>query len=178
VTSVIHEAQAAEKTLRTEAHAAEQVVKQEANTISHEASNLKQGESAAVDAKQVEASAAAPAQEAKLAEANSGAAKVHGNSASSTEPSGNYTNTHESGKTYSGVGDKKRAADSGERIAAAHDDPLVSTEHAPAPDRATAYRREDKAIQANGGAGNTDKNYNKINSPGRKLNAKGVPEPE
>ncbi len=31
--------------------------------------------------------------------------KVHGNSKESTKPSGNYTNYHESGKTYSGVGE-------------------------------------------------------------------------
>jgi RHS repeat-associated protein len=94
---------------------------------------------------------------------------VHGNSANSNAPSGNYTNTHKSGKTYDGVGDKKRMDQSAKNVAKNNNDPVASQSWKGAPNKKTAYIREHKAITKHGGAGNTKKNYNVNNSPGKKL---------
>ena len=50
-----------------------------------------------------------------------------------------------------------------------HGDPVKRREHTKTINRRDAYIGEHKEIKANGGAGNKDKNYNKINSPGKKL---------
>ncbi len=95
--------------------------------------------------------------------------KIHGNSVKSQKPSGNYTNEHASGKTYSGVGDIERMNKSGKRIANQHSDPVVGQEFNPAANKKAAYIKEHIDIEKNGGAGNKAENYNKINSPGKKL---------
>ncbi|MET3982129.1 hypothetical protein ABIB62_004741 [Mucilaginibacter sp. UYP25] len=81
---------------------------------------------------------------------------------------GSYTNTHESGKTYSGKGGKKRSQQSGERVAKENDDPHVATDHSSADNDRQAFKDEDTRIENNGGHGNTDKNYNQRASPGKK----------
>jgi RHS repeat-associated protein len=94
---------------------------------------------------------------------------VHGNSVKSEKPSGNYEVTFESGKKYNGVGNKKRAEKSANLKATKNDDPVVLVEWAPASNKREALIKEDKDIKRNGGAGNTQRNYNIRNSPGAKL---------
>ncbi len=94
---------------------------------------------------------------------------VHGNSVKSEKPTGTYTNTHESGKTYDGVGPKKRMNQSAKKIKQEHNDPVVKQEHSQVKNRKDAYLKEHENIEKHGGAGNKEKNYNKNNSPGKKL---------
>ena len=98
-----------------------------------------------------------------------GKKEVNGNSASSKKPSGNYTNTHKSGKTYSGVGNEKRMNTSAKVKATKNNDPVVKQNYVSRPDKKTAYINEHLDIQRNGGAGNTQRNYNIRNSPGKKI---------
>jgi len=99
---------------------------------------------------------AAPALDISLStDVKTGAA--HGNSIDNQAPSGNYTNTHESGKTYSGVGLIERALASADRIAKAHNDPVVSTVWTTATNKREAYIQEHNDIEANGRAGNKAK---------------------
>lgn len=105
---------------------------------------------------------------ASLATQN-GRVQIHGNSADSQAPTGNYENTHRSGKTYNGVGDRKRMDQSADNIAKKNNDPVVKQKYRGAPNRRTAYIREHRGIKRNGGAGNTKRNYNVRNSPGKKL---------
>ncbi|MGH7241968.1 MAG: RHS repeat-associated core domain-containing protein, partial [Phycisphaerales bacterium] len=83
------------------------------------------------------------------------------------KPTGSYTNEHASGNSYSGKGSVDRMNKSARRIEKLHNDPVVSQEHAIAPDAKQAFIAEQKRIELNGGPGGTT--YNKINSPGKKL---------
>jgi hypothetical protein len=95
--------------------------------------------------------------------------ETHGNSTSSEKPSGNYEHKTESGKTYNGVGGEKRMEQSAKNIEKKYGDKVVSSEHTPAANKREALIKEHNAIEKNGGAGNKDRNYNQINSPGKKL---------
>jgi RHS repeat-associated protein len=86
------------------------------------------------------------------------------------EQTGSYTNTHETGKTYSGKGPGSRAKQSADRVSKQNNDPAKKTEWTPSKNNREAFKAEDKRIQKNGGANNPEKNYNKINSPGKKYN--------
>jgi hypothetical protein len=95
---------------------------------------------------------------------------INGNSTLSKKASGNYEIKFKSGKTYNGVGDKKRMEQSAKKLSTKHKDPVASKTHKTAKDKATAYKKEHKDITKNGGAGkNNGKNYNERNSPGKKL---------
>jgi RHS repeat-associated protein len=80
---------------------------------------------------------------------------------------GSYTNRHESGKTYSGKGDKVRMKRSANRIAKKEGDPVVSQDHTPAPNTEQSFVDEQNQIENNGGPGGNT--YNQRNSPGKKL---------
>jgi hypothetical protein len=95
--------------------------------------------------------------------------KTHGNSVDSEKPSGNYENTHESGKTYNGVGDEKRMNQSADKVAKENNDPVAKQNWEPAANKKDAYVKEQQGIEGNGGAGNTERNYNQRNSPGKKI---------
>ncbi|WP_192631136.1 RHS repeat-associated core domain-containing protein [Lysobacter sp. OAE881] len=86
---------------------------------------------------------------------------------SSKKPTGTYTNTHASGTKYHGKGTEDRMRQSAAEKAKEHNDPVVDSKHTPAASEREALKEEDRRIQADGGPGNN--NYNKINSPGRKL---------
>ena len=106
----------------------------------------------------------------------SGNMAIHANSANSTRPTQVYHHTFTDGngnfKTYTGVGDAngKRAWKSMNRIESKnpgwtyYDSKFTTTAN-----RANAYKVEQLMIKSNGGAGNKLKNFNKINSPGKKL---------
>ena len=85
---------------------------------------------------------------------------------------GSYTNTHKSGKKYHGKGDKERAAKSGKAKAKEHDDPLESTEWTKAENDREAFKQEserlDKDAEGDKKGHESDKNYNKRDSPGKK----------
>ena len=98
-----------------------------------------------------------------------GNSNVHGNSVNSSKPSGNYEHTFKSNKTYNGVGPESRMKASGKKLSTKYNDPVVKSTYKPAPNRRTSYIREHRGIQRNGGAGNTARNYNIRNSPGKKL---------
>ena len=87
----------------------------------------------------------------------------------SNKQPGSYTNTHVSEKTYSGKGPEARAKTSANRVAKDNNDPHKSTDWTPSKNTREAFKDEDKRIEKNGGAGSS-KNYNKINSPGKKYN--------
>ncbi len=95
--------------------------------------------------------------------------KIHGNSVDSPNPSGHYEIEFESGKTYNGVGPESRMNASANRISKANGDNVSSTSYSSTPNRREAYIGEHIGIQRNGGAGNVNRNYNKINSPGKAL---------
>ena len=79
---------------------------------------------------------------------------------------GSYTNTHQSGKTYSGKGDKARSQASGKRVEKATDDKHVATDHTAASSDRESFKDESRRIDANGGAGSSS-NHNQIESPGK-----------
>ncbi|MFC1225366.1 DUF6443 domain-containing protein [Pedobacter sp. BG31] len=81
---------------------------------------------------------------------------------------GSYTNTHKSGKKYHGKGSEERAQVSGVRVSKEHDDPLVDTDWKPADSDRQAYKDEDDRINTDEGGHNSDNNYNKRASPGKK----------
>lgn len=85
---------------------------------------------------------------------------------------GSYTNYHESGKKYHGKGPKDRAEKSGKRIENEYDDPLVHSDWTPATDDKQAFKDEDDRIQTDDGGVKSDENYNKRNSPGKKIKEK------
>lgn len=93
---------------------------------------------------------------------------VVNNASSSLLNSGSYTNDHESGKKYHGKGPQKRAEQSAERVANENNDPATNTDWTPAENDAEAFKHEAKRIENDGGVENPN-NYNKINSPGKKL---------
>jgi hypothetical protein len=81
---------------------------------------------------------------------------------------GSYTNLHESGRTYSGKGDRERSQISGRRVEKETGDRHIATDWTPSADSRTAFKDESRRIDANGGV-KSDTNYNKIESPGKKL---------
>tara|TARA_R110002033_G_scaffold170860_1_gene214518 strand:- start:3676 stop:4989 length:1314 start_codon:yes stop_codon:yes gene_type:complete len=95
--------------------------------------------------------------------------KIHGNSANSPKPSGNYRITFKSGKTYNGVGQKSRMNSSSRRLERRYNDKAVDKTHVSSRNRKEAYKKEHVDIEADGGAGNTNRNYNTNNSPGKKI---------
>ena len=97
---------------------------------------------------------------------------VHGNSASSMKATGNYEIVFESGKTYNGVGKAARMEKSAKSLSngVAKGDKIVSKTWKGASNKKLAYIREHLHIQAYGGASKAMvKNYNQINSPGKKI---------
>jgi hypothetical protein len=102
---------------------------------------------------------------------NTSREKTHGNSVKSEKPTQHYTHTDQDGKSYHGVGDVdgKRAAQSLKRLEKANPDKQFTTQKTNYPNRAEAYKAEDKGIQSDGGPKGA-KSYNEINSPGKKLN--------
>jgi hypothetical protein len=101
--------------------------------------------------------------------ANRTANVKNGNSAASTKPSGHYEIKFQSGKTYNGVGPKSRMKQSAKKFSILNNDPVVNTVHTPTSNRREAYIQEHLGIERNGGAGNTELNYNTQTSPGKKL---------
>ncbi len=74
---------------------------------------------------------------------------------------GTYTNLHESGKTYSGMGGRKRSQDSGKEKAKTHNDPHIATDWTPAESK--SHQSFDEALRIHEGGGKaSDKNYNAI----------------
>ena len=98
---------------------------------------------------------AAAGHQASAAETNSG------------KETGSYTNTHESGKTYSGKGDRARSQASGKRVEKQTGDKHTATDWTPSPNERQAFKDESRRIDSNGGANSTG-NHNKIESPGKK----------
>jgi RHS repeat-associated protein len=101
---------------------------------------------------------------------------VHGNSTKSDKPTQHYKIEDQNGKPYDGVGgvDGKRANASQKNLEKKNPDKQFTikeqTNHS---NRSEAYKAEDRGIQSSGGPGGKDPdgaNYNKINSPGKKLN--------
>ena len=84
---------------------------------------------------------------------------------------GSYTNKHVKGK-YHGKGPEGRAAESAKRVEKEFDDPLVETQWTPAVDDKQAFKDEDDRIQGDEGGVKSDQNYNKRNSPGKKIKEK------
>jgi hypothetical protein len=95
-------------------------------------------------------------------------------SSSSGKETGSYTNTHESGKTYSGKGDRARSQASGKRVEQQTGDKHTATDWTASPNGREAFKDESRRIDANGGA-NSSNNHNKIESPGKKFRRKDDP---
>jgi len=87
-----------------------------------------------------------------------------------SEQSGSYTNTHGSGKTYSGKGSPARSQASGRRVERETGDTHTATDWRPSNSTRDAFKDESRRIDKSDGPG-SDKNYNKINSPGTKYRA-------
>ena len=85
---------------------------------------------------------------------------------------GSYTNTHESGKTYDGKGDRKRSQESGRRVEQQTGDAHVATDWTPANSSRDAFVQESKRLDSHGGPSSAG-NYNKIESPGKRLREEG-----
>ena len=79
---------------------------------------------------------------------------------------GSYTNLHASGKTYSGKGGRARSQASGRRIEQKYGDRHIATDWTPAPNSRQAFKDEARRIKENGGARDSEKNYNLRESPG------------
>ena len=103
--------------------------------------------------------------------------KIHGNSNTSQRPTEHYVIRDQNGKPYDGVGDVdgKRANDSKVRLEkenSGYNFEIVS--RTPYNNRADALKAEDRGIWRQGvgpdGKNPDGGNYNKINSPGRRLN--------
>lgn len=82
--------------------------------------------------------------------------------------SGSYTNTHESGKTYDGKGSPARAAASARRVEGETGDRHVKTDHTGATNDREAFKQESRRLDSHGGP-SSPSNYNKIESPGKKM---------
>lgn len=80
---------------------------------------------------------------------------------------GSYSNTHESGTKYHGKGPPSRSKTSGKEKADDNDDPVTETDWTPSENERDSFKDEDKRIQGDGGV-KSDKNYNKIESPGKR----------
>jgi hypothetical protein len=87
---------------------------------------------------------------------------------SSSRQTGNYRHTFESNKTYDGKGSPRRAAQTARATAAENNDPHVSTRYTPRENSREAFKHESRGIQERGGP-KSDKNYNKIDSPGTRM---------
>ena len=85
----------------------------------------------------------------------------------SSKETGSYTNTHESGKTYSGKGDRARSQASGKRVEKKTGDKHTATDWKKSANGREAFKDESRRIDANGGAG-SNSNHNQIDSPGKK----------
>ena len=81
---------------------------------------------------------------------------------------GSYTVKFDSNKGYAGKGGTTRARRSAREKSAEHADPVKAIDHTPAKSNPEAFRQEAARLEAIGGA-KSPKNYNKINSPGKKL---------
>ncbi|TQF67819.1 hypothetical protein [Pseudoalteromonas luteoviolacea] len=94
----------------------------------------------------------------------------------SQKPTMHYKIEVQNGKPYDGVGDTggKRAKKSLKNLEKqVSDKEFTITKQDVYPNRAEAYKAEDKGIQSSGGPQGKDSdgaNYNKIHSPGKKLN--------
>jgi RHS repeat-associated protein len=82
-----------------------------------------------------------------------------------SDQAGSYTNTHASGKTYTGKGSPDRSQASGRRVERETGDTHTATDWKPSNSTRDAFKDESRRIDKNGGPG-SDKNYNKIKSPG------------
>jgi RHS repeat-associated protein len=82
---------------------------------------------------------------------------------------GSYTIEFDTGKGYAGKGGTTRARRSGRGLSREHDDPVKDIHHSPAETDTEAFRQEADRLEALGGP-KSPNNYNKINSPGKKLN--------
>jgi RHS repeat-associated protein len=91
-----------------------------------------------------------------------------GPGSSGAKETGSYTNTHASGKTYSGKGSRERSQVSGRRVEKETGDQHVATEWNKAPSKTEAFKEEARRIEQMGGPRNPQ-NYNKIESPGKRL---------
>jgi hypothetical protein len=80
---------------------------------------------------------------------------------------GSYTNTHESQKTYNGKGPRSQSQRSGRRIKNATGDKHTATHWTASSSEREAFKDEARRLAEDGGP-NPSKNYNKINSPGKK----------
>ncbi|WP_197433949.1 hypothetical protein [Agrobacterium vitis] len=87
--------------------------------------------------------------------------------ASKSKETGSYKNTHESGKTYNGMGGRQRSQISGSRVEKETGDKHIATEWSESSDRRSAFKDESRRIDQAGGVKSPD-NYNKIESPGAK----------
>jgi len=85
----------------------------------------------------------------------------------SSRETGSYTNTHESGKTYSGKGDRARSQASGQRVEKKTGDKHIATDWKKSISDRKAFKDESRRIDANGGAGSSN-NHNQIEFPGKK----------
>ncbi len=94
-------------------------------------------------------------------------AKEIGKAAPEGNGVGAYTIEFESGTKYHGKGPEKRMNESAKGQSNVHDDPVVSKSHTPTENNREALKEEARRIAADGGPGVG--NYNKINSPGRKM---------
>jgi hypothetical protein len=81
---------------------------------------------------------------------------------------GSYTIKFKSGKMYHGKGPVKRAFESAKRLAREFTDEAEAIEWSEAASEKEAYIQEHERLKKDGGPNNPD-NYNKINSPGKKL---------
>jgi hypothetical protein len=84
---------------------------------------------------------------------------------------GSYTVEFESGKSYAGKGGTSRARRSARQRSREHSDPVKDIDHTVADTDAEAFVQEAERLDELGGP--TDpSNYNKVNSPGKKIKQK------
>ena len=93
------------------------------------------------------------------------------------EPVGSYTSLFKSRKKYHGKGPKKRAKKSGATIASDNSDELVDIEWTESDDDRQAFIAEFHRLDDDGGP-TDDRNYNKIESPGKKYEAEDLKKKE
>ena len=79
---------------------------------------------------------------------------------------GSYTTMHASGKVYHGKGPRTRSQQSGRRIGTT--DEHIATDWTPAKNSTEAFKDEARRLKADGGP-NPTRNYNQIESPGKKF---------
>jgi RHS repeat-associated protein len=106
------------------------------------------------------------------AKTQAAAKKIHGNSSASPKPTQKYTIKDQNGKPYHGVGDVdgKRANKSLERLSKENPDKKFSiTDQKNHPNRKDALIDEHRGINQDKGGAKSPNNYNKIESPGKKL---------